>query len=72
MIITTVSFKTTPRTFHNNPHYVWNFRKAKWHKYRKELDSKISDVQFDFQNEAPDKNCKKLSNLILCTAIVYT
>jgi hypothetical protein len=38
MIITTVNFKTTPRTFNNNPHYVWNFKKAKWYKYRKELD----------------------------------
>jgi hypothetical protein len=38
MIITTVNFKTTPRTFSNNPHYVQNFKKAKWHKYRKELD----------------------------------
>jgi hypothetical protein len=36
-MITTVNFKTTPRTFNNNPHYVWNFKKAKWHKYRKEL-----------------------------------
>jgi hypothetical protein len=67
----TVNFKTTPRTFNNNPHYVRNFRKAKWHKYRKVLDSKISDVQFHFQNEAPDKNCKKLCNLILCTAKQY-
>jgi hypothetical protein len=29
MITTTVNFKTTPRTFNNNPHYVWNFKKAK-------------------------------------------
>jgi hypothetical protein len=61
-------FKTTSRTFNNNPHYVWNFKKAKWHKSRKELDSKVSDAQFNFQNEAPDKNCKKLCNLILFTA----
>jgi hypothetical protein len=33
MIITTVNFKTTPRTFNNNPHNVWNFKKARWHKY---------------------------------------
>jgi hypothetical protein len=33
-----------------------------------ELDSKISDAQFDFQNETHDKNCEKLCNLILCTA----
>jgi len=44
MIITTVNFKTTPRTFNNNPHYVWNFKNAKWNKYRKELNSKISGV----------------------------
>jgi hypothetical protein len=42
MIITTVNFKTTSRTFNNNLQYVWNFKKAKWNKYRKELDSKIS------------------------------
>jgi hypothetical protein len=71
MIITTVNFKTISRTFNNNPHYVWNFKKAKWHKYRKELDSKISEVQFDFQSEAPDKNCEKHCNLILCTAKQY-
>jgi hypothetical protein len=73
MIITTVNFKTTPRTFNNNPHYVQNFKKAKWHKYRKVLDSKISDVQFHFQNEAPDKNCKKtLQPHSLYCKTVYT
>jgi hypothetical protein len=44
MIITTVNFKNTLRTFNNNPHYVWNFKNAKWNKYRKELNSKISGV----------------------------
>jgi hypothetical protein len=28
MIITTVNFKTTPGTFNNNLHYVWNFKKS--------------------------------------------
>jgi hypothetical protein len=68
MIITTVNFRTTPRTFSNNTHYVQGFKKAKWHKYRKELGSKISEVQFEFQSEAPYKNYEKLCNLILCTA----
>jgi hypothetical protein len=39
--------------------------------YREELDAKISDAQFNFQNGAPDKNCEKFCKFILCTAKQY-
>jgi hypothetical protein len=48
MIITTVNFKTTPKTCNKNPHYVRNFKRAKWHKYRKELDKNCENFATSF------------------------
>jgi hypothetical protein len=54
MVTTTINFQTKPRTFSNK----WlDVKKAKWHKYG-ELNSKISDVHFNFQDETD--NCEKL------------
>jgi hypothetical protein len=45
---------------------------AKWHKHKKDLDLRISDTQFNFQNEAPDKNCGKFCRIIFHTAKHHT
>jgi hypothetical protein len=66
MITTTVNLRTKPRTPSNKPHYAWNFKNAKW--YKEELDVKISDTQFHFQNDAPCKNFWKFCRVILHTA----
>jgi hypothetical protein len=70
-MITTINFRIKPRTLNDEPHYAWNCTKAKWHTYKEESDSKIPDTQFNFQDEAPDKNCKKFCKLMLHTAKQY-
>jgi hypothetical protein len=55
-ITPTINFNTKPRIPNNTPHYAWNFRKAKWHKYKEELDLEHSNIQINLKNEAPDKN----------------
>jgi hypothetical protein len=64
----TLNFRTKPSIPNNKPQHTWNFKMAKWHKYMEELDLKISDPQFNFQNKAPDKNCEKFCRIILHTA----
>jgi ribonuclease HI len=65
MIITTINLRTKPKAPNNKPHNAWNFKKAKWHKYKEELDLELKNTQFNFKNEAPDKNCEELCSVIL-------
>lgn len=72
MIISNIQIqnKAKPRT-NTLPQSSWNFKKAKWHKYLEELEEKLNPCNFDFIKDGPDKNNKKLCNIIIEAAKRY-